>query len=134
VRDRPSTGSNRWVTWRRRARRLPRSLLLLALVVVLLPLWLMLPTSRAVQLTLRDPTTLTRLEVAWLEADGRVPLKRTTHQFQRGRAPATITTEVRAMRGSYLLEVYTERGSERRHEEHPVRIGLVAPELDIVVQ
>ncbi|MBW2524088.1 MAG: hypothetical protein JRI23_07930 [Deltaproteobacteria bacterium] len=124
----------RWVTWRRRAQRLPRSLLLLGLVLVLLPLWLTLPTSHPLELTVVEPATLTRLELAWLEEGDGAPLRRTTYHFQRGSAPPRIVTELRATRGRYLLQTLTERGAERRHQDHRIEVGLLSSELRVVVR
>lgn len=127
------TSDRGWRRLRARVRRLPRSVLLVLLALLLLPLWLSLPTSRPVQIVVRDPASLTRLDLAWLEAPSLTPLRRSTYHFAPGEAPARLTTELRAARGSYVLQIATERGAERQQVEREVQVGTMASTIQIAV-
>src|SRR5262249_3986587 len=84
-----------------RRRRIPRFVLIAALLGASYLLFPALPRDHEVVLKLDSPETVVGLEVEWSQHDGsgEEPLRRASWRFEQGKAPSSITSNVRVPNG-----------------------------------
>lgn len=82
------------------------------------------PHDRTLQLELSDPSSVTRVDLAWDEAAlSDRAIQGASFRFQPGSAPTSIRTNVRLPNGRYDLDVTVERGADRRAFHRVITLG-----------
>lgn len=89
------------------------------------------PHDRDVELRLTDPASVTRVEIAWFEEGAAAPLRTGVWRFERGKAPASLSTRFQGADGRYVVETAIDRSEDHHEERRTVDVNADAIALPL---